>query len=107
MTRVNKQIQVERFTDQHLLAELREIIRIPNAVKNNRIVMKNIPDDFKLGVGHVKYLYNKLLFIKNRYGNCLTEAKKETSMYPTFLTLLIIYQNILCKMQKTIRIIEK
>ena len=36
--------------------------------------MDNIPDKFKLGTGHVKFFYNKLLYLKNRYRSLYEEC---------------------------------
>ena len=49
------------------MAEYREAKRIPNTIKSGKAVLKNIPDKFTLGAGHVKYFYNKLGYLKNRY----------------------------------------
>ena len=67
MTRVNIGIPPAELTGRHLLAEHREIKRIPNCVSKGRYNTDNIPDKFKLGTGHVKFFCNKLLYLKNRY----------------------------------------
>lgn len=67
MTRINCGIPPEELTDKHLLAEHREIKRIPNVVKSGKANFKDIPDKFTLGKGHVKFFYNKLLYLKYRY----------------------------------------
>ena len=67
MTRINVGIPPVELTDKHLLAEHREIKRIPNCITKGRYNMDGIPDRFKLGTGHVKFFYNKLLYLKNRY----------------------------------------
>ncbi len=38
--------------------------------------MDGIPDKFKLGTGHVKFFYNKLLYLKNRYTSLYNECIK-------------------------------
>ena len=38
--------------------------------------MEGIPDKFKLGTGHVKFFYNKLLYLKNRYISLYNECIK-------------------------------
>ena len=38
--------------------------------------MDNIPDTFRLGTGHVKFFYNKLLYLKLRYERLYNECKK-------------------------------
>lgn len=81
MTRVNL-ISPLCLYDQHLLAEWREIPRIPNAIrkllktKNSFEILKDIPLSYTLGTGHVKFFYNKLQFIKNRHDSLKTEGFK-------------------------------
>jgi hypothetical protein len=67
MTRINCGIPVRELTNQHLLAEHREIKRIPNTITSGKAVIKDIPHDFRLGQGHVKFFYDKQLYLKNRY----------------------------------------
>lgn len=83
MTRINAGIPVETLHYKHLLAEAREIIRVPNTVKSGKAVVKNIPTTFTLGKGHVKFFYDKLLFLKSRYiqlyQECLKRGYKPTN----------------------------
>lgn len=69
MTRINSAIPVKNLTDEHLLAEHREIKRLPccldNAIESGSI--KNIPEKFTLGKGHVLFFLDKMLFIHYRY----------------------------------------
>jgi hypothetical protein len=74
MTRINVGIQPKELTNQHLIAEHREIKRIPNCISKGKYNMDNIPDRFKLGTGHVKFFYNKLLYLKNRYVKLYNEC---------------------------------
>ena len=67
MTRINVGIPPAELTDKHLLAEHREIKRIPNCVAKGKYNMDGIPSRFKLGKGHVKFFYNKLLYLSKRY----------------------------------------
>jgi len=67
MTRINVGIPPAELVNQHLLAEHREIKRIPNCVAKGKYNMDGIPERFKLGTGHVKFFYNKLLYLKKRY----------------------------------------
>jgi deoxyribonuclease (pyrimidine dimer) len=67
MTRINVGIPPAELTDKHLIAEHREIKRIPNCIAKGKYNMEGIPDRFKLGKGHVKFFYNKLLHLKKRY----------------------------------------
>lgn len=78
MTRINSAIPVEKLTDEHLLAEHREIKRICDFYKkrldNNNI--KNIPINFTLNTGHVLFFVDKGLFTFNRYKEIYLECKK-------------------------------
>jgi hypothetical protein len=67
MTRINVGIPPAELVNQHLIAEHREIKRIPNCIAKGRYNMDGIPDRFKLGTGHVKFFYNKLLYLRSRY----------------------------------------
>jgi len=76
MTRINVGIQPEELTDKHLLAEHREIKRIPNCIAKGKYNMDGIPKRFKLGKGHVKFFYNKLYYLLIRYLTLHRECKK-------------------------------
>ncbi|MFA9488469.1 MULTISPECIES: pyrimidine dimer DNA glycosylase/endonuclease V [unclassified Mannheimia] len=66
MTRINL-VPPTELCDQHLLAEHRELTRIPNAVAKGKFSLKGQPEDYKLGEGHVRFFFNKLSFLKKRY----------------------------------------
>ena len=74
MTRINVGIPPQELTDKHLLAEHREIKRIPNCIAKGKYNMDGIPKRFKLGKGHVKFFYNKLLYLGKRYLQLHTEC---------------------------------
>ena len=57
MTRINAGIPVETLHDKHLIAEHREIKRIPNCIAKGRYSLKDKPSKFVLGTGHVKFFY--------------------------------------------------
>ena len=76
MTRINVGIPPAELINQHLIAEHREIKRIPNCIAKGKYNMDGIPDKFKLGTGHVKFFYNKLLYLKNRYISLYNECIK-------------------------------
>ena len=71
MTRINANIQPSHLIDQHLFAEYREMVRIPNAVHKDYQkaleAIKKAPDKFKLGTGHVIFHYNKLKYLHKRF----------------------------------------
>lgn len=74
MTRINVGYPVEKLTDKHLLAEHREIKRIPNTIKSGKAKIEDIPDQFCLGKGHVKFFYNKLYYLRVRYWEIYNEC---------------------------------
>ena len=74
MTRINVAIPPKELTNRHLIAEHREIKRIPNMVSSGRAIIKDIPSKFTLGKGHVKFFYNKLGYLKNRYEEIYQEC---------------------------------
>ena len=67
MTRINVGIPPKQLTNKHLIAEHREIKRIPNCVAKGKFNLKNVPSEFKLGTGHVSFFYDKLGYLKQRY----------------------------------------
>lgn len=67
VTRINPGIDPINLTREHLLAEHREIKRIPNAISSGKAIISDIPDSFRLGKGHVKFFYNKMGYLKKRY----------------------------------------
>jgi deoxyribonuclease (pyrimidine dimer) len=83
MTRVNVGILPEELPNKLLIGEHREIKRIPNAVRSGRFSLANQPKLFTLGKGHVKFFYDKLLFLRNRYeslyGECLKRGFNVTN----------------------------
>ena len=80
MTRINL-VEPEELCDQHLLAEWRELTRIPNNIVSNKLNTSFIPSRYTVrtesnpsgGVGHVKFFINKLKFLHERYNNLLVE----------------------------------
>jgi len=91
MTRINL-IPPQELCDQHLLAEFRELTRIPNAVHKGRakIDLEKIPNRYTLGTGHVRFFYVRLGFLRSRYELLFDECKKRgfniTKIWPDDLT---------------------
>lgn len=75
MTRINVGIEPKELGDKHLLAEHREIKRIPNAVRSGKAIIKDIPKTFCLGKGHVKFFYDKLDYLFTRYTKIYAECQ--------------------------------
>lgn len=67
MTRINCGIPPCELEQEHLLAEHREIKRIPNCVGKGKFNLKGQPKEFTLGTGHVKFFYTRLGYLKQRY----------------------------------------
>lgn len=67
MTRINAGIPPVKLSNKHLLAEHREIKRIPNVIKSGRFHMHGQPAEFTLGTGHVKFFYDKQKYLFVRY----------------------------------------
>lgn len=78
MTRINCGVPVEELTDKHLMAEHRELKRVPNCVAKGRYNLKGQPGSFTLGIGHVKFFYDKLGYLKKRYEELHLECLKRT-----------------------------
>lgn len=78
MTRINI-IDPEELTDQHLIAEYREIFMIGPALQRS-LKSKNgvtgIPENFTLNKGHVKFFYDKGLYLSERYSQLILEMQK-------------------------------
>lgn len=78
MTRINSAILVQKLTDEHLLAEHREIKRLPKcyikALSSGSI--NRIPKKFCLGTGHVTFFLDKNLFTLKRYKDLYKECKR-------------------------------
>lgn len=85
MTRINL-VPPEELCDQHLLAEHRELTRIPNAVARGKFSLTGQPEDYKLGEGHVRFFFNKLDFLHKRYAalhaECLARGFKVQNFWP-------------------------
>lgn len=68
MTRINC-VPVEELTDLHLLAEYRELPRVYKLVQ--KVIEKgadiDIPSNYRLGTGHVKFFYDKGTWLKRRF----------------------------------------
>ncbi len=76
MTRINVGIDPSELNMKMLMAEHREIKRIPNCVKKGRFSMVGQPREFTLNTGHVKFFYDKLGYLKNRYERLYNECVK-------------------------------
>lgn len=74
MTRINVGIPPRELSNKHLIAEHRELKRIPNVVSRGRYNLKSVPREFSLGKGHVSFFYDKLGYLKERYIDLYEEC---------------------------------
>ena len=74
MTRINTGIRAKELPDKLLLADLRESKRTPNVIRQGKYNMEGQPEEFTLGTGHVKFFYDKLEYLLNRYNELRWEA---------------------------------
>lgn len=68
MTRINL-IDPSLLCDKHLMAEYRELIRIPNGVISGRLKPQypDAPKEYTLGAGHIKFFVDKLPWLFARH----------------------------------------
>lgn len=76
MTRINVGIDPAELPRQQLMAEHREIKRIPNAIAAGRFNLTGQPAQFKLGTGHVKFFYTRLAYLLERYYRIHAECRR-------------------------------
>jgi len=72
MTRINV-IPVEELTDQHLMAEYRELPMVPAIARRSSPEGYNHTDRYTLNKGHVMFFYNKKKFLLNRWLDLINE----------------------------------
>lgn len=78
MTRINL-VEPKELSTKHLVAEYREITRLPSNLKlalnrkTKPFSMSEIPSQYVLGKGHVKFFFDKMLFLKLRFESLVDE----------------------------------
>ena len=81
MTRINSDLDPKLLHRVHLVAELREITMVPAALRRSLRtksaieVTSSIPKKFTLNAGHVKFFYNKILFLEKRFNRLADEME--------------------------------
>lgn len=81
MTRINL-VPPSELTDQHLVAEYREIFMVGSSLQRSLAskswpkTLANLPETFTLNAGHVKFFYNKGLYLDKRYQQLVHEMKQ-------------------------------
>ena len=79
MTRINI-ISPDELTDQHLIAEYREITMVPGSLRRTLVsktgyTESKVPKKYTLNAGHVYFFYNKGKYLYNRYQELISEMK--------------------------------
>ena len=79
MTRINI-ISPSELTDQHLIAEYREITMVPAALRSTLksktgFKKERISKNYTLNTGHVYFFYDKGLYLNKRYDELVKEMK--------------------------------
>lgn len=78
MTRINV-VPPQELSQMHLVAEYREIMRLPNnlkkamARKGKPFTLAEIPPEYVLGTGHVKFFFDKMQFLQKRFESLVSE----------------------------------
>jgi len=99
MTRVNSAIPVKLLCDELLLAEHREIKRLPKVLEKSLRARRlcKIPETFVLGPGHVKFFMDKMKFVKQRYidihNECVRRGFAVQDYSSSFENILPEYMN--------------
>jgi deoxyribonuclease (pyrimidine dimer) len=72
------------LADQHLIAELKEINQLAGGLSNTLagVQEKEIPETFRLGSGHVKFFYNKGMYLSKRF-DLLKQEMSDRGFKPT------------------------
>lgn len=102
MTRINCGIPVEALTDEHLLAEHREIKRLPDSFIKalDSGALGRIPSEFCLGPGHVTFFLNKQFYVAWRYkliySECLRRGFNVADYRQNWLNLVDTFKRYDC-----------
>lgn len=80
MTRINI-IPASELTDQHLIAEYREITMVPGSLKrtlNSKAGFRKerVSSKYTLNSGHVYFFYDKGLYLNRRYKELVQEMRE-------------------------------
>lgn len=90
MTRINI-VPVESLTREHLIAEYRELPRIfalaHKAILSSKPWTDRQPKSYTLGIGHMLFFYDKLLFLSERHKQ-LTQEMLNRGYKPSFIGCL-------------------
>ena len=67
MTRINTGLHPLEIPPKLLMAEHREMVRIPALARRRNGDFTDCPETFRLGSGHVKFFYPRILYLWRRY----------------------------------------
>lgn len=73
MVRINL-ISPKQLSDQHLIAEYNEMLMLISYIKKYPS-LGNIPKNFCLGLGHMRFFKDKILYLKKRHELIKDEMK--------------------------------
>lgn len=84
MTRINT-IDPAHLTNEWLVAEWRELPRIVNELHKHpeRLKLKEIPKEYTLNKGHVKFFRNKLVYLSKRHTALIAELRNRGLSFDT------------------------
>lgn len=74
MVRINL-IDPKHLSDQHLVAEYYEIAMLVGYIKKYPDI-RGIPENFRLGPGHMIFFKDKVLYLQKRHRHIVSEMKK-------------------------------
>lgn len=77
MVRINL-VDPSELTDQHLIAEHNEILMLCGCLRralNSKRGVTGIPSEFTLGKGHIKFFFDKGLYLHKRFEDIQEEMK--------------------------------
>jgi hypothetical protein len=94
MTRINAGIPPRQLSTPHLIAEHREIKRIPNHLKKFgwHTIINKVPKEFILGSGHVLFFIDKGLYTLNRYKRIHAECLRRNINVQDYTSAWDIYK---------------
>lgn len=83
------------LTDQHLIAEKRELRMIPplleKRVKSGKDIRAGIPARYTLGSGHMLFWLDKMRYLSNRYDSLVEEMRRRGFQANPHLTFDLSY----------------
>lgn len=79
MTRINL-VPVEELIREHLIAEYVELPRVSKLAR----VAKDAPTQYKLGIGHVKFFYDKGEWLRRRFEEEIVPEMKRRGYETNF-----------------------